>query len=51
MMQELVFNIKHKNYTEGMHYFKTNKKPININDADTNKIVLSCVNKISCVVC
>ena len=23
-----------------MHYFKTNKKPININNVDTNKIVL-----------
>ena len=45
MRQELVFNIKHNNNTEGMHYFKTNKKPININDVDTNKIVLS--NKIS----
>ena len=24
-----------------MHYFKTNKKPININDVDTNKILSS----------
>ena len=28
-----------------MHYFKTNKNPININDVDTNKTVLS--NKVS----
>ena len=41
MKKELVFNIKHNNYTVGMHYFKTNKKPININEVDTKKIVLS----------
>ena len=41
MRQELIFNIKHNNYTVDMHYFKTNKKAININDVDTNKIVLS----------
>ena len=29
-----------------MHYFKTNKKPVDINDIDTNKTVLS--NKVSC---
>ena len=45
MRQELVFKIKHNNYAVGMHYFKRNKKPININDVDTNKIVLS--NKVS----
>ena len=44
-MQELVFNIKHNNYTEDMHYFTTNKKPINFNDLDAIKIVLS--NKVS----
>ena len=45
MRQELVLNIKHKNYTADMHYFKTNKKLSNVNDVDTNKIVLS--NKLS----
>ena len=44
-MQELVFNIEHNNYTKDMHYFKTNKKPFNINNVDTNKIMLS--NKMS----
>ena len=28
MMQKLVFNIKHNNYTESMHYFKTNEKQL-----------------------
>ena len=50
MGQEQIFNIKHNNYTIGMHYFKTNKKPININEIDIRKIVLSnktpMVNKV-----
>ena len=45
MRQELLFNIRQNNYTVGMHYFKANKKPVTINDIDTNKIVSS--NKIS----
>ena len=41
MMQELVFNISYNNYTEGMHYFKANQNQININNVDTDKIVLT----------
>ena len=37
MRQELIFSIKHNNYTVGMHYFKTNKKPITINEIDIKK--------------
>ena len=37
MKQELVFKIKYNNYIEDMHYFKTNKKPININEVDIKK--------------
>ena len=43
MRKELVFNIKH-NYTVGMHYFKTNKKLININEVGIKNVVLS--NKV-----
>ena len=45
MRQELVLKIKHNNYTEDMHCFKTRKKPININEVDIVEIVLS--NKVS----
>ena len=42
MKKELVFKIMHNNYTEDKHYFqKDKKKPININEVDTEKIVLS----------
>ena len=42
MREELVFRIKHNNYTEDKNYFqKDKKKPININEVDTKKIVLS----------
>ena len=41
MRQELTFNIRQNNYAVRKHYFKTNKKSININDVDTNKEVLS----------
>ena len=41
MRQELIFNIKHNSYIAGMHYFKTNKKPIIINKIDIEKIVSS----------
>ena len=37
MKQKLVFKIKHNSYTEDMHYFKTNKKRININEVDIKK--------------
>ena len=41
MKQELTFNIKHNNYTVGMYYFKTNKKPIGINEVDIRNTALS----------
>ena len=40
----MVFKIRHNNYTKNKYYFQKDKKPININDADTKEIVLS--NKI-----
>ena len=47
MRKELVFNNRHNNYTEDKYYFKKDKKkPININEIDTKKIVLS--NKTLC---
>ena len=45
MRKELVFNNGHNNYYINKYYFqKYKKKPININEVDTEKIVLS--NKI-----
>ena len=41
MRKELVFKIKHNNYTEDKYYFQKTKKPININEVDIKKIVLS----------
>ena len=42
MRKELVFNNGHNSYTEDKRYFqKDKKKPINIHEADTKKIVLS----------
>ena len=42
MREELVFRIKHNNYTEDKYYFqKDKKKPIDINEVDTKKRVLS----------
>ena len=42
MRKEFVFKTKHNNYTEDKYYFqKHKKKPININEVDTNKMVLS----------
>ena len=40
MKQELVFEIKNNNDSEDMRYFKTNKKPIIINEVHIKKIVL-----------
>ena len=41
MRKELVFKIKQNNYTEDKYYFqKDKKKPVNINEVDTEKIVL-----------
>ena len=43
MRKELVAKIKHNNYTEDTYYFpifkKIKKKPINVNEVDTKKIV------------
>ena len=44
MRKELVFNNGHNNYIINKYYFQKDKKPININEVDTEKIVLS--NKI-----
>ena len=45
MRKELLFNNGYNDYTEDKYYFqKDKKKPININEVDTDKIVLS--NKV-----
>ena len=44
MEKELVFNSGYNDYTKDKYYFQKDKKPININEVDTKKIVLS--NKI-----
>ena len=45
MKKELAFNNGHSNYSLNKYYFQKDKnKPININEVDTKKIVLS--NKI-----
>ena len=44
MGKELVFNNGHNNYYINKYYFQKDKKPINTNEVDTEKIVLS--NKI-----
>ena len=41
MRKELVFKIKNSNYTKDKYYFQKNKKPININEVNIDKIVLS----------
>ena len=41
MRKELVFKIKNNNYTNHKHYFQKDKKPININEVNIDKIVLS----------
>ena len=42
MGKELVFNNRYNNYYINKYYFQKNKnKPININEVDTEKIVLS----------
>ena len=40
MRKELVFNNGHNNYSTNKYYFLKDKKPININEVDTDKIVL-----------
>ena len=44
MRKELVFNNRYNDFTKNKYYFQKDKKPININDVDTKKIVL--FNKI-----
>ena len=44
MRKELVFNNGHNNYIIDKYYFQKDKNPININEVDTEKIVL--FNKI-----
>ena len=41
MRKELVFNNGYNNYTKDKYYFQKDKKPININDVDTKKFLLS----------
>ena len=41
MKKELVFKIKNYNYTKDNYYFQKDKKPININEVNIDKIVLS----------
>ena len=46
MRQRLIFKIDGKEYERNKYSFQKDKKPININDADIEKIVLS--NKTPC---
>ena len=41
MSKELVFKIKNNNYTKDKYGFQKDKKPININEVNIDKIVLS----------
>ena len=41
MRKEFVFNNGYNDYTKDKYYFQKDKKPININEVDTKKIVLS----------
>ena len=41
MKKELVFKIKNNNYTKDKYYFQKDKKPININEINIDKMVLS----------
>ena len=41
MKKELVFNNGYKRYIIDKYYFQKDKNPININDVDTENIVLS----------
>ena len=41
MRKELVFNNGYSDYAKDKYYFQKDKTPININDVDTKKIVLS----------
>ena len=41
MKKELVFNNRHNNYIIDKYYFQKDKKPININEVDNEKRVLS----------
>ena len=39
--KELIFNNGHNNYSIDKYYFQKDRKPININEVDTKKIVIS----------
>ena len=41
MRKELVFKIKNNSYTKDKYYFQKDKNLTNINEVDTEKIVLS----------
>ena len=41
MKKELAFNNGHNNYIIGKYYFQKDKNRINVNELDTEKIVLS----------
>ena len=41
MRKDLVFKIKNNSHTKNKYYFQKDKKQININEVDTEKIVLS----------
>ena len=41
MRKELIFNNGHNNYIINKYYFQKDKNPININEIDTKKIMLS----------
>ena len=41
MRKELVFKIKNNSYTKDRYYFQKDKNLTNINEVDTEKIVLS----------
>ena len=41
MRKELVFNNEHNNYSIDKHYFRKDKKPINISELDINRTFLS----------
>ena len=41
MRKEVVFRIKNNSNTKDKYYFQKDKKPIKINDVNTEKIVLS----------
>ena len=39
MRKELILSNRHNNYVTDKYYFQKDKKPININEVDSKKIV------------